>query len=199
MSENINILYVDDLLDRGISGSLESYSLPKVIINYDEIEFENAYDYKKLIDEIDSRNINLLVIDSSLYLEGDIRKRFTGEEFKIILKKLLPFVETIVVSQNKQENNYDIIKKYNVDEHSETPLVYYNSILGTIVAKKINEIIMGREILGHLKEQKTIDASLIESISLSLDGLELFSELNSEDIDKFIKEFQELKQVVVNG
>ncbi len=199
MIKDIKMLYVDDLPDPEISRCLDEYENDRIKINYMEIEFDDTYNYKKLIKEIENNNINLLIIDSALYLESESRERFTGEQFKIILKKILPFIETIVISQNKQENDYDIIKKYNKENIKETIDEYYKDVLNNVITKKINEILMTREILSKFKEEKTIDELLIEKISLSLEGAEVYSELNIKDINKLIEEFKELKQVIING
>lgn len=196
--EIINMMYVDDLIDRGISKCLDKYQSEKVEIKYIEIEFNAEYNYKKLIEEVQNNNINILVIDSALYLESSEAERFTGEQFKVILKKFLPYVETIVISQNKQENTYDIMKKYNKDEvnSKETISEYYTRVLYNIINKKIDEILMGREVLTRLKEEKTIDNILLEKISLSLNGEEKYSELKSEDVQNLINSFKELKRLV---
>lgn len=196
--ETINMMYVDDLIDRGISKCLDKYQSEKVEIKYIEIEFNAEYNYKKLIEEVQNNNINILVIDSALYLESSEAERFTGEQFKVILKKFLPYVETIVISQNKQENTYDIMKKYNKDEvnSKETISEYYTRELYYIINKKIDEILMGREVLTRLKEEKTIDNILLEKISLSLNGEEKYSELKSEDVQNLINSFKELKRLV---
>lgn len=197
--ELIKILYVDDLIDRGISRSLFEYRNEKIEIEYEEIEYDKAYDYKKLIQQIEEKNINILVIDSALYVEADGGdKRLTGEKFKIILKKLLPYIETIVISQNEQDNNYDIAKKYNKDIHHTPIEEYYRNLLNPIINKRIEEVLMGREVLDDLKNEELINNNLIEKISLSLNGEEKYSELNSDDINKLIESFKELKESI-NG
>lgn len=197
----INIVYIDDIIDRGISKCLYKYKLGQKNIEYIEIPYTEEYTYKKLLEEIENLNINIVVIDSALYLESDSRERFTGEQFKIILKKILPYVETIVISQNKQENDWDIIKKFNQDIHMEkykTDVEYYQSELIKVLEKKINEVKMGREIYSKLEEEQVVEKKLLEKISLSLSGEEKYSELKSEDINTLIESFQELKRAL-NG
>lgn len=197
----INIVYIDDIIDRGISKCLYKYKLGQKNIEYIEIPYTEEYTYKKLLEEIENLNINIVVIDSALYLESDSRERFTGEQFKIILKKILPYVETIVISQNKQENDWDIIKKFNQDVHIEkykTDVEYYQSELIKVLEKKINEVKMGREIYSKLEEEQVVEKKLLEKISLSLSGEEKYSELKSEDINTLIESFQELKRAL-NG
>lgn len=197
----INIVYIDDIIDRGISKCLYKYKLGQKNIEYIEIPYTEEYTYKKLLEEIENLNINIVVIDSALYLESDSRERFTGEQFKIILKKILPYVETIVISQNKQENDWDIIKKFNQDVHMEkykTDVEYYQSELIKVLEKKINEVKMGREIYSKLEEEQVVEKKLLEKISLSLSGEEKYSELKSEDINTLIESFQELKRAL-NG
>ncbi|MEG2347081.1 MAG: hypothetical protein RSB50_05295 [Cetobacterium sp.] len=194
--EEVNLIYVDDMLDRDISKCLNKHKHDKVVINYSEINFDSSYDYKKLIEEMKVQKVNLIVIDSALYIESDKRERFTGEQFKIILKNILPYAETIVISQNKQENNYGIIKKYNRDEVEEDKKEYYEKSLSPVVNKKIEEILMGREMINLLEDEKIIDNSLIEKISLSVNGESQYSELKTEDINLLIKSFQELKESI---
>ncbi|AVQ29488.1 hypothetical protein C4N20_15765 [Fusobacterium ulcerans] len=198
--EVINIAYVDDIIERAISGFLDEYdyNIKPVEIRSYEIKFTKEDDYKTLLKKLTDKNINLLVIDSALFLLDDQRdKRFTGEEFKIILKRLFPYIETIVISQNEQKDSYDIIKKYNCDKNlSQDPEEYYSEILGKCIDKKINEILMGREIFKKLDEKKEVDSELLEKISLSLDGGDEYSELKSEDIKELIEEFKKLKRAI---
>lgn len=197
-SEVINIAYVDDKFDREISKYLYNYQYDenKVKIVSCEIEFTKEDNYKTLLKKLTDKGINLLIIDSALYLLEDQReKRFTGEEFKIILKRLFPYIETIVVSQNEKKDSYDIIKKYNDEKNPEK---YYSEILGKCIDKKINEILMGREIFKNLDEKRELDSELLEKISLSLSGGDEYSELKGEDIKELIEIFKELKRSI-NG
>lgn len=198
--EKINIAYVDDKLDRKISEFLNNYFYNLLEINVEEIEFTETDTYESLQKKLIDENINLLIIDSALYLLNDDRdKRFSGEEIKIILKRFHPYIETIVISQNESKESYDIVSKYNIDKHSDTykePIKYYESVLGNIIEKKINEILMGREIFQKLDEKNGLEKVLIEKISLSLENNDEYSELTKEDIEVLINEFKELKETI---
>lgn len=198
--ERINIAYVDDELDRGISAFLDDYSsnVKLAEIEIYEIMFTETDDYKTLLKKLTNKNINLLIIDSALFLINDQRKkRFTGEEFKVILQRVFPYIKTIVISQNEQKPLYDIISKYNSNKNfPQGQSEYYSEVLEECINKKINEILTEREILKKLDEKDELNRELLEKMSLSLNGGDEYSELESSDIEELIQTFKELKKAI---
>lgn len=195
--EVMNIVYVDDDLDFNISRYLsENYKHEKFKINYREFQFEIEGGYDNLINTHYISEANIILIDSKLFENDQVKKgKFTGEEFKIILKKIFPFIEVIVITQNDLSEDYGTISKYRATE-TINPLKYYNIQLKENLNKAIRNIEIYRNIAQKLKSNEEIDKLLIEKILNSLDGYVSYDELNSSDIDEIISLFKEMENKI---
>ncbi|HWO76230.1 MAG TPA: hypothetical protein VNM69_10100 [Bacillus sp. (in: firmicutes)] len=193
--DKINIVYVDDEPDINISKYLnKEYDHDQFIIEYDEVCFKSEEGYDSLINNPLIKGANIILIDSKLF-ENDsaVTGKFSGEEFKMILKKMFPFIEVLVITQNDLGEDYGTIQKYRRDV-KETPQQYYAMILKKVLDDAIQNIIIYRNIANKLKENEGIDKVLIEKIMSSLDGTSQYDELTTKDIDDIISAFRELKR-----
>lgn len=193
--ERIKIRYIDDDMDTNISKYLvENYVSPRYLKEYAEIPFSSDKGYENLINDVNIKDANIILIDSKLF-ENDraATGKFTGEEFKMILKKLFPFIEVIVITQNEQEQEYGTVQKFRGGS-AESPLDYYASRLKPALDSAVNSIYIYRNIASKLKENDGLDKVLIERIIGSLDGLGEYDELTTKDIDELISSFKELQR-----
>ena len=88
--EKIKISYIDDLIDTNLSKYLDNYSLEGYEIESMEIKFKTDKGYESLLNNSNIRISNIVLIDSKLFENNNANQgKFTGEEFKIILKKYL--------------------------------------------------------------------------------------------------------------
>jgi len=100
--ETLKLLYIDDHPETSLSKYLDKYKSPSCEIEYSDIEFKPDEGYESLINNSDVKSANIIFIDSKLFENRNaIAGKFTGEEFKIILKKYFPFIEVIVITQNE--------------------------------------------------------------------------------------------------
>lgn len=191
----INIIYVDDDLDLNISKYLATkYQHEDFQIIYDEICFESEAGYDSLIHNQQIKEANIILIDSKLFENDKVSKgKFSGEEFKMILKKIFPFIEVIVITQNELEEDYGTISKYRGGSY-DTPQQYYAMKLKAILDDAIKNIKIYRNIADKLKLNKGIDKVLIEKIMSSLDGVSQYDELTTKDIDAIITAFKEIQR-----
>ena len=191
----INLVYVDDDRDQNISIYLaEEYCYPKYDICYEEISFDNRKGYESLINDSRIKEANIILIDSKLFENGRVSGgKFTGEEFKIILKKTLPFIEVIVITQNEIEKDYGILLKYR-ENKSQEPNQYYAGKLKKALNQAVENVCIYRNISEKLKKNEDIDKMLVERIINSLDGYSLYEELTVKDIDEIITVFKELQR-----
>lgn len=193
--DNIKIVYVDDDTDINISRYLsKEYQHEEFIKEYDEVCFRSEEGYDSLINNSLIKGANIILIDSKLF-ENDsaVTGKFSGEEFKMILKKMFPFIEVLVITQNDLGDDYGTIQKYRRDLHK-TPQQYYSMILKKALDEAIQNINIYRNIANKLKENEGIDKVLIEKIMSSLDGTSQYDELTTKDIDDIISVFKELKR-----
>ena len=195
--ENINIVYVDDSPDIYLNFFLQSY-YNKDEINYSSIIFGQDDSYKTLLENQAIRNANVVIIDSRLFENRGVGAVFSGEEFKLILKKIFPYIEVIVISQKAIGEDFQTIEKYDleadvsdVDDIQKSAFDFYSREIIPLINKKIQNVIEFRKILERIQNEKIeIDKYLVENIENSIKGTGEYDQLSSEDLDKVIKEFQ---------
>lgn len=193
--EEVKIVYIDDDLDASISRYLASkYDHKLFKKEYNEITFSSSEGYDSLINNSLVKEANIVIIDSKLFENDKVDTgKFTGEEFKMILRKVFPFIEVIVITQNELEEDYGTISKYR-SGMPETPQAYYEKKLKQVLDDAIKNILIYRNIADKLKLNEGIDKVLIEKIMNSLDGLAQYDELTTKDIDDIIIAFKELQR-----
>lgn len=191
----IKIVYVDDKLDSNISRYLASvYQHKDFEKEYEEICFKSAEGYDSLICNKLIKEANIILIDSKLFENDRVDTgKFSGEEFKMILKKVFPFIEVIVITQNELEDVYGTIAKYR-GGFKETAQQYYSENLKKVLDSAIQNVFIYRNIANKLRSNEGIDKVLIEKIMNSLEGLATYDELTTSDIDNIIETFRELQR-----
>lgn len=194
----IKIMYIDDSIDYAITECLSEFATNNRDIEYLDKEFTQEENYEDLIKKVKEEDVNILIIDSKLYTTDNKGKRYTGEEFRIILKHFFPFIETLIVTQN-DISGPGIIKKFDLESNEEMEIdQYYNKYLIEEIKNKKLQIEFSRSILKQLESNKTLDENIIQKIALSLSNEDSYQELKVEDIDKLIENFNELKGLIEN-
>jgi len=192
---NIKIVYVDDKPDPDISRYLaREYESVDFIKEYFEITFNSDEGYESLLSNPLIIEANIILIDSKLFENESVGvSKFSGEEFKMILKKMYPFIEVLVITQNELEEDFGTIQKYRHD-NKETGIMYYSVKLKAALDNAYENISVFRNIANKLKRNEGIDKVLIEKILSSLDGSSQYDELTTKDIDSIISAFRELQR-----
>ncbi|EOU2045944.1 hypothetical protein QTH50_04850 [Clostridium perfringens] len=191
----INIIYVDDELDVNISKYIrKTYNYKEFEKVYNEITFEAEKGYESLLNNKLVKEANIILIDSKLFENDRVSNgKFSGEEFKMILKKVFPFIEVIVITQNELEEEYGTVSKYKFDVDISADK-YYSDNLKKELDTAANNVFIYRNIAKKLKCNEGIDKVLIEKIVNSLDGDSKYDELTKDDIDNIIEAFKELQR-----
>ena len=111
--DKIIITYIDDRHDEILSKYLDKeYKNSNYEIIYEELLFKQSEGYESLINNPKVVQSNIIIIDSRLFENAKVGEaKFTGEEFKIILRKYYPFIEVIVITQNDADSDVKIIAK----------------------------------------------------------------------------------------
>lgn len=194
--ENLKILYIDDNPDVALAKYLDKYKDSNCEIEYSDIEFRPEEGYESLINNSDVKSANIIFIDSKLFENRNaVAGKFTGEEFKIILKKYFPFIEVIVITQNEIAQEYETISKYD-PRCGKTSEEYYNEKLPALLNQCIRNIFEVRKIALELENNTSWEKVMVEKIVNSVNGQGNFDELTKNDIDDVIKMFQELQKKV---
>ena len=195
VEEKINLVYIDDDRDEAISAYLEEdYQSDNYDVKYQEIEFEGDKGYESLLDSPEVTSANVILIDSRLFENDSIKckGKFSGEEFRMILRKVFPFIEVLVISQNGENKDFEITPKYRSGS-SETSKEYYNRVLKSKIDESIKRVITFRNISKKLENNKEIEKFLIEKAVDSLNGINDYDDLCKEDIDTLIAAFQSIE------
>ena len=193
--DTIKMIYIDDSPDISLSKYLDKFRSGLCQFDYSDIEFNSEEGYESLINNTEVRTANIIFIDSKLFENRNTNGKFTGEEFKIILKKHLPFIEVIVITQNEVEEEYETIAKYD-SRSDKTAQEYYDSILPELIDHAVKNIFEYRKIASRMKENTIWEDVMIEKIENSLEGKDVYDELTKSDIDHIIGIFQELQEKV---
>lgn len=194
--EILKILYIDDNPEPSLSKYLDRYMNSSCDIESSDIKFNPDEGYESLINNTEVKSANIIFIDSKLFENRTaIAGKFTGEEFKIILKKYFPFIEVIVITQNDIAPDYETISKYD-SKCGKTPEEYYGEKLSQILDQCIKNIFEVRKIASEMQKNTSWEKVMVEKIVNSVNGQGKFDELTKNDIDDVIKMFQELQTKV---
>ena len=195
IKEIINLVYIDDDRDEAISSYLEDdYKNDEYDVRYQEVEFKVNKGYEDLLDSAEVASANVILIDSRLFENDSVKSKgkFSGEEFRMILRKVYPFIEVLVISQNGENKDFEIIPKYRSGS-SETSEEYYERVLKSKIDESIKRVITFRNISKKLENNKGIEKFLVEKTVDSLNGINDYEDLSKDDIDKLITAFQSIE------
>lgn len=203
MKNKIKICYIDDNLEGTLSRYLvelcEHFNKTKTFeleVEFEEYQFQRSDNYKTLIDNYSVNTSNVIIIDSKLFENGNMGiSKLTGEKFKIILKKYLPFIKTIVISSNETEPGSMTLQKHQTHSSKVTATEYYNNLeLDKILASLISESIEELKTLEQLiSDDEEYDNVLISSIEATISGIVEKNLFQKEDLDELINLFKEVK------
>lgn len=205
MIDKISILYIDDNIDVGISNYLlNDYSKKaytdgdrSIVKEYREIQFNNAEGYRSLLDNTCVRGSNVILVDDRLFQERDSAGKFSGTQFKALLRKLFPFIEVVIISQFGGGSQDRIIPKFSVAD-GECSNLHYKRVLEPELDKAIEEVIEFNRLTEELFTSRDVEELLIEKVRSSLQGDNSYGELTGDDVDNLVAVFNELKASIAN-
>ncbi|MCY7789381.1 hypothetical protein [Bacillus haynesii] len=201
MKETINICYIDDRIDYILDKYLDEYCRKQneenkygYQLEFTDYEFELTDNYKTLLSNNLINQANIIVIDSRLFEnENSSLSKFTGEQFKIILRQILPFIKTIVISQNDSASDSLTIRKFKSTNSDQSSQEYYNKYLEPALKQNIIATIEEHQILNQLTLENEVDSLLIGTIQNTISGIRDTALFEKEDLDNLIKLFNEVK------
>lgn len=200
--EEYNLLYIDDDIDSQLSEYLDkdlrNAMQDDILLNIFEHEFKPAEGYKSLLTKQEVSTANVILIDSRLFENSSANDgKFSGEEFKIILRKQFPFIEVIVITQNGEDKSVKTIAKFD-PSGGKTPKDYYDSVLPPLINSAIEQIKIYRNLADRFKNNDSWEPILKERVIGSLEGTSVYDSLTAEDIDKLVLAFKEMSKII-NG
>ena len=200
--KKINIVYIDDNSDEILSRYMtKSYCATlfcrsdktQIEKNYEEVRFCGAEGYETLLKNPTVKAANVILIDNHLFEEQTIGTgRFSGKQFKIILRKIFPYVEVIIITQDETLSGENVIRKFS-GSHGEDPDQYYRDHLAPCLDRAIEEVLDFEDLADDLIQSKDVEKLLIDKVLNSLQGDDSYDGLSKSDIDKLICSFREIK------
>lgn len=201
--KEMRIVYIDDINDEILSRYMNQNYCTKplvcsqfkkeIIKKYNEIKFNGELGYEDLLHNNLVRSANVVLIDNHLFEERTVGvSRFSGKQFKVILRKLLPYVEVIIITQDDALTGENIIHKF-ADRHGKDPNLYYQKYLDPILDQAIKSVLEFEALADDLKQSIDVEKTLVEKIIHSLQGDSSYDSLTKADIDNLIACFKELK------
>ena len=198
--EEYSLLYIDDEIDFQLSEYIDKHlngtAFGETILRCNELTFNPEEGYKSLLLNSKVLSANIILIDSRLFEDRSASDgKFTGEEFKIILKKYYPFIEVIVITQNGEDESVRTLAKYDSNCGKDAD-EYYHSILPDIIHEVINQISIYRKLAERLKSNESWEPILKEKVIGALEGTGTYDELTKSDIDNLVIAFKEIVEII---
>lgn len=193
--DKYDLVYIDNNPDTALTRYLfEEFHNDNYEINCSEIIFNPEEGYESLLLDKRVSEANIIIIDSWLFEHRTAAEvKFTGEEFKLILKKLFPFIEVIVITQNGAESEIKKIAKFD-KSMGESASAYYGSKLPEIINKAVKDIQQYRLLAKVVKENDIWEDALKDKVIATLKGTNKYDMLTKADIDILISTFKELQE-----
>ncbi|MDE6388695.1 MAG: hypothetical protein K2L82_12925 [Lachnospiraceae bacterium] len=193
--ETIKILYIDDNADPYISQYLyEDYGYEGVNTEYLQRPFEVEDTYERLLSDKDVRSADIIIIDSLLFENANLsNQKLAGEEFEIILRKVFPFKEVIVVTQNDIDEECKVIKKFDTSSGNSSK-DFFDKEWQPVLDKAVERVKLCRRLLKRIEEKNYVEKYFFEEIQQSLQGESGYDNLTVADVDRLIVAFEELKR-----
>ncbi len=194
----INIVYIDDSPETELSRYLDSPFSNDYKTKYEEIRFSPAEGYRSLLSNPKVREANIILIDSLLFENRSIASgMFTGEEFMFVLRRIFPFIETIIISQNDLPPNFPFVKKHSYSSPMKAP-EYYDQELKPAIERAIENIGRMRFLASMVQDNVSWDEYLKDKVLRTLDGYDEYDDLTKEDLDNIIESFRKIQEALDN-
>lgn len=194
MMDKFSLVYIDDNPDTALSRYLDQeFRSDNYEIDYFEIRFSPNEGYKSLLSDTRIQHANIILVDSWLFENKTAtNQKFTGEEFKLILRKFYPFIEVVVITQNVIEDGVVHISKYDKGL-GRSASEYYAEKLPTIIDKAVENIRQYRLLATHVEENDSWEELIKEKVLATLNGNSAYDDLTTSDVDKLISAFKEME------
>ena len=193
--EKYSLVYIDDNPETALTRYLdEEFQSDNYEIVCSEIIFKPEDGYESLLSDQRVSSANIILIDSWLFENRTATNvKFTGEEFKLILKKLFPFIEVIVITQNGTDSEIRKIAKYD-KSFGESASEYYASKLPKIINQAVDDIQQYRLLADLVKKNDIWEDVLKDKVIATLKGSNTYDKLTKDDIDSIILAFKEIQE-----
>lgn len=194
--ETINIVYVDDKLDPFVSAYLSSLSSNEYLYKKKEITFSNGDSYESMLSMEKIRTADILFLDSMLFENNRVNgNKLSGEELGLIIKKIFPYKEILVITQYQEKSEFSSLKKYNSKTFGCSHDEFFKQYWEATILQASHNIVQNRKILEKLSSENYVEKMLLEKLELTMSGQVDYENLTKKDVDKLIKSFEEMRSI----
>ena len=191
------VVYIDDNIDTTLSKYLVEEYNGDIDVEYIEVPFNPSEGYESLLNNSDVKRANVILIDSQLFVNRTASEgNFTGEEFKLILKKFYPFIDVVVITQNDVDEEIKAIKKYDSLQTRVSSKEYYDRLLPEIFRNSLEVYKQYKFLAQKINSNASWDQLLKEKVLGTLYGCNTYDELKKEDIDKIVDAFKKIQEAL---
>lgn len=215
--ENINILYIDDIIDDTVFKYLKRFYINKKANLLVELMQFKSNEIESLMDlclKEEVQGANVILIDSKLFENATDTKKYNGESFLTIMKTINPYIEIHVISRNADEYQIGFVRKYSAHhiydpkELEQKANIFYEKSMKPIIDASINKILAMRKLIDDINLHETeVDSSekdidkirnLENRINNQLNGVTEYNFLEKENIDALVELLEEIKSEIVD-
>lgn len=190
-----SLVYIDDKPEIALTKYLDKeFHSDKYEIECSEIIFQPEEGYESLLSNPKVRTANIILIDSWLFENRTATGgKFTGEEFKLVLKKIFPFIQVIVITQNGTDTEINKIAKYDKD-FDKTPSEYYSKLLPNYIDKAVDNVHQYQLMAELVNKNDSWEDVLKDKVLATLRGTNIYDDITKSDIDCLISAFKRIQE-----
>ena len=190
------ICYCDDVPSFAISAVLfENF-------NNDSCAYrELTYDFFDVEDPFEAlsqflRGVDVLVLDSKLFLDGTSGKCLMGESLRPFLQFYFPLLKIILITANGNQGDFGGLSKYpeNRSGGFDDQRFYYSQELVPLIMKRLEEVKSDRRAICNEAIARDVGEKRVEALGDALDGDSYYTRLTKEDTDGLISAFNALRE-----
>ena len=195
--DTIKMLYIDDSPEAALAEYLDrTYINEEFNTEYSDIIFDPETGYDALLNDPKVQSANIVFIDSRLFENTTaLGNKFSGEEVKFVLRKIFPYIEVIVISQNEVDPGLEKLAKYN-PVSGKTPSEYYDELVPPLIEQAIKNIKQYRLLARKMEQNNSWETLLKEKVIANLNGTSAYDELTKADIDILVSAFKEIQEQI---
>lgn len=193
--DKYSLVYVDDKPEPALTKYLDKeFQSEQYEIHCSEVIFKPEEGYESLLSNPKVKTANIILIDSLLFENRTASEgKFTGEEFKLVLRKIYPFIEVIVITQNGVDTDVAKIAKYDKSFGSSAH-DYYAKVLPRLIDAAVANIHQYWLLADILSKNDSWEDVLKDKVMDTLRGTNTYDELTKTDIDNLIAAFKEIQE-----
>ncbi|CDD77252.1 putative type II DNA methylase protein [Cryptobacterium sp. CAG:338] len=214
INTNISIIYIDDKMDlflsQYLSEEFENKAIPypytcsnfegelHIRTKYNEHIYNPEDSYSVLFSNQEIKSADVILADHRLYTDNHNNShKFSGSQFYVMSKLLLPQTEVLVITQETSRDGELIIRKYEARNASiEQAKKYYNEELHPKLLSAIYKVIENRVIGSEINNNNEVEEVFNQRIQQMLSGDTTYSELSASDVNSLVQTFQDIKKIL---